>query len=349
MAPFAHRLTDCYLLTGCALLFALACGSTDNDLFDAAGGRAGAGAVSNAGSGGGGGAAAPIGSPSAGGASAGSTSAGGMSSSGVGGEALGGAESDPDGGTGGEPDDEVAVGGEGGSDGSGGNNPLAGSGGKASGGGGVAGTGGKASTAGSGGKAGGGKAGAGSGGSGGAGCLPSTESCDGLDNDCDGVVDEGATCPAACEGLVIAGHGYMFCLAAASTFTNAITRCAAQEMHLVWIESAAENAAIVDAVEASGETIDRAWIGGADRAEEGEWTWVSSLTVAGTPFWSGLSAEAGGVSVLGRYANWGALRPNAGTGSAEDCATITLDRTGLEPGTWNDDVCSGVSPFICEG
>lgn len=128
-----------------------------------------------------------------------------------------------------------------------------------------------------------------------------------------------------------------------------LARCAAEGMHLVWVESAAENVALVSAVEASGASVDRVWIGAADRAEEGEWTWVSGWTAAGTPFWSGLSAEEGGVSVLGRYANWAALRPNAGVGSTEDCATITLDRTGLEPGTWNDDVCSGTSPFICEG
>jgi hypothetical protein len=277
-----------------------------------------------------------------------------MSSSGSGGEAVGGAESEVDGGTGGAPDGE-AVGGEGGSDGGEGGGPLAGNGGKGGSGGGaggIVGSGGKASNGGSGGKAGGGKAGAGSGGdggSGGTGCLPSTERCDGLDNDCDGVVDEGATCPAACEGRVLGGRGYMFCLAAANTFSGAITRCAAQGMHLVWIESAAENAAIVSAIEASGESVDLAWIGAADRVEEGEWTWVSSLTIAGTPFWSGLSAEDGGASVLGGYANWGVLRPNAGMGSAEDCATINLGRTGLESGTWNDDLCSDTSPFICEG
>ena len=75
-------------------------------------------------------------------------------------------------------------------------------------------------------------------------CVPSTEVCDGLDNDCDGDADEGATCPNDCIGFALAGHGYMFCPEPADRGV-ASARCEAQSMKLAWLESEEETDALV--------------------------------------------------------------------------------------------------------
>lgn len=331
MTPSSRELTKRFVATGCALLLGAACSSDDANFFEGNGGTAGGGT---------------------GGAIAGAAIAGTFgTSAGTGTGGVSGSSGAANAGSGGDID---AIGGELGSAGdaagSAGADPVAGTGGTA----------GTVTTAGAGGAPVGGipplggKAGnfgkAGSAGSGGMGvCIPLLESCDGLDNDCDGVADEGAACPTGCEGALIEGRSYMFCLEQARAVSGARTRCAEEGMHLVWIESASENAAILLTIQNSELEVERAWIGASDASDEGEWAWTSTAVDPGTPFWSGLSAEEGGVPVMGRYTNWGLERPNNGTSTTgEDCATLSVDRTEVEPGTWNDDVCSETWPFICE-
>ncbi|HEY8946982.1 MAG TPA: C-type lectin domain-containing protein, partial [Polyangiaceae bacterium] len=105
-------------------------------------------------------------------------------------------------------------------------------------------------------------------------CTPTgTELCDGLDNDCNAEIDEGKSCPANCTGQALNGKGYMFCDVERS-FSSASTACGNADMRLVWIESAAENTAILNAAESLGFVSERIWLGGTDRDSEGEWQWV---------------------------------------------------------------------------
>lgn len=88
--------------------------------------------------------------------------------------------------------------------------------------------------------------------------------------------------------------------------------------HLANITSASENA-FVDAL-APG----NAWIGGSDAGVEGEWRFTSGPE-AGQQFWQG---AAGGSTVGGSYANWGAGEPN--NAGNEDYVHMRAD------GRWND-------------
>jgi len=181
-------------------------------------------------------------------------------------------------------------------------------------------------------------------------CTPTgTELCDGLDNDCNAEIDEGKSCPANCTGQALNGKGYMFCDVERS-FSSASTACGNADMRLVWIESAAENTAILNAAESLGFVSERIWLGGTDRDSEGEWQWVDASEAPKAQFWYGESEDFGGGPIENAFANWGDGRPNDSENSdAEDCATFTLDRSGLDAGTWNDDACSNPGwPFVCE-
>jgi hypothetical protein len=118
-------------------------------------------------------------------------------------------------------------------------------------------------------------------------------------------------------------------------------------MRLAWIETAEENAALLEALgplTMSGiltrGAVD-ARIGATDAEEEGEWYWIE-----GSHFWSG---DADGEAVSGAWANWSRLRPNDNGSIGEDCAAFLIDKPddGL-PGEWNDVPCSEDHPFVCE-
>jgi hypothetical protein len=132
------------------------------------------------------------------------------------------------------------------------------------------------------------------------------------------------------------------------TFRVANERCGDLDMHLAWVESAEENAAIVNVAEQIGDALERLWLGGADRTE-GDWRWIDAEENASDKFWSGGLPEAGGKPVRDRYVNWGEGRPNdAANSEAEDCLNLSLNRSGQENGSWNDDDCSSRWGFVCE-
>jgi hypothetical protein len=177
--------------------------------------------------------------------------------------------------------------------------------------------------------------------------VPTTELCDGIDNDCDDQVDPGTTCAIGCRGLVISGHSYMYCGGAGAFSSVAESRCVPQGMHLVIVDSPEENAAIVAAVaplvtlSTVVEPQKSIWLAGRDSVVEGEWRWGAS----GPLFWLGSSA---GTAQNGAYANWSTGKPND-TGT-EDCAVMYLV-TGTESpvsGTWNDYTCAEAHAFLCE-
>jgi lectin-like protein len=184
-------------------------------------------------------------------------------------------------------------------------------------------------------------------------CADNVERCDGIDNNCDGQIDEGAACARPCAGFALEGHGYMFC-SDSVVRDVAADRCEAQGMRLAWIETPEENAFLVERIEsadvpasASDELL--TYIGGSDSANEGNWIWRGRGAIPnGFQFWQGESADSGGRTVGGAYANWAPTEPN-NTDDDENCTVISvLGANNRQPGNWDDRDCDTALPFVCE-
>ena len=353
-----HSLAEGKLPWLAPLIFVLSCsGSEDTNFFksDSGGGSpsGGSGALGGTDTGGSGG--------------GGTTNTGGTSGDASGGtEPTGGTDAtggtDPQGGssagdgTGGTP--MAGSGGQGGDAGSG-MSGDAGMGGAGMGGAGMAGAGMAGAGMGGAGMGGAGMGGAGMGGKGGnagaAGCLPtmpSTERCDGVDNNCMGGIDEGMACPTNCTGATRAGHYYIFCsfednsgstMSRFRTWTQAQDFCTQRSTSLVFIESAEENAFILEWITRM-QLEDQVWMGANDRdptligSNEGEWVWGSGNNP--TQFWDG---DEDGMPVMNRYEDWATGEPN--NQGDEDCAVLSSNHDFH----WDDRVCTNqYLNFVCE-
>jgi hypothetical protein len=184
-------------------------------------------------------------------------------------------------------------------------------------------------------------------------CSTNVERCDGIDNDCDGAIDEGSTCAATCAGFVLDGHGYMFCSDSVVREAAAV-RCEAQGMHLAWIETPEENASLVTRIQAadvpaSQEPEILTYLGGSDADSEGVWVWRGGGAIPDSfQFWQGQAADSGGQPVAGSFANWSPTEPN-NTDGDENCAVMSvLGNNNREPGNWDDRSCDSELPFVCE-
>jgi hypothetical protein len=181
-------------------------------------------------------------------------------------------------------------------------------------------------------------------------CVARQEVCDGLDDDCDGASDQGATCAPECDGFSIEGRGYMFCSSAVNR-AEAIGRCELEGMHLVWIDSEEEQAALIENIAAAdvpapnGNPEILTQIGASDAATEGVWRWVGTGLIEDSyQFWQG---GAGGEAVNGAFASWNGQEPN--NAPNEDCALISVLGSGGRPiGSWDDRGCAAAFPFACE-
>ncbi len=141
---------------------------------------------------------------------------------------------------------------------------------------------------------------------------------DGIDNDCNGRVDDGAACP-DCVDRVLGASTYSFCRAP-RTFAVAVANCAARGGTLAVVDSAVEwDAVFAASVEALG-AIDL-WIGLDDAASEGSFVWADGGALTDAP--------------------WAPGEPNDWNDS-EDCAEARPD------GLWNDLFCDAALPSICE-
>jgi C-type mannose receptor len=143
------------------------------------------------------------------------------------------------------------------------------------------------------------------------------ESCNGIDDDLDGVIDQ-----KGCTDRVehFQGHAYMF-VKAEKTWASARSHCASFGYHLATIDGVDENNFIRGIAE--GIESDEWWIGFNDIATENSFVW-----------------EDGSHST---FTNWSSGSPDDFFN--QDCAVlISSDATGA----WNDKACDDQRPFVCE-
>jgi len=157
----------------------------------------------------------------------------------------------------------------------------------------------------------------------------SPETCDGLDNDCAGGVDD-AGCPAGCTGVPFGGHGYAFCDGDLA-WDAARAACVAAGMQLVRVDTMEEND-FLWATAAPG--IGDFFIGARVEAGMTRWRWVD-----GTELWEGL---LGGSAVGGVFAAWEADQPD--DNMAPSCAAARDRMMGL----WHDTSCTTPNDYVCE-
>jgi len=151
--------------------------------------------------------------------------------------------------------------------------------------------------------------------------LPA-EVCNGVDDDCNGTIDDGAGCPCILRHL--RGSAYLFCTARES-WTGAQAACRALGYELITINDSEEN---IFARQGLGmDLVDDWWIGVSDRATEGTWVWSFGSS---------------------SFSGWASGEPNA-SNRAHDCGAIEDGSNGFEDyGEWSDHTCSENNPYVCE-
>jgi len=129
------------------------------------------------------------------------------------------------------------------------------------------------------------------------------------------------------------GHDYYFCTNY-SSWVVARDVCADGGGSLVQIEDAAENDFLFGLLGFTPTW----WIGANDQTTDGEWRWVDGADNDGAHFCTGNGACA---AVGGLFVNFHVGEPSAFSAD-EGCGAVQSD------GTWADDYCITVKPFICE-
>lgn len=143
------------------------------------------------------------------------------------------------------------------------------------------------------------------------------EACDGADNDCSGLVDDGAACP--CPTVDSEGTTFHLCNLP-MPWQDAAAFCTGQGLSLARIDSEAQSLQLHR--EATKRSKERWWIGLSDRAAEGSFGWHDGAPVT--------------------FAHWSRKEPD-NEGCNQDCAALEADAGGK----WHDTHCGQHRPFIC--
>lgn len=150
-----------------------------------------------------------------------------------------------------------------------------------------------------------------------------TESCNGVDDNCDGTTDEGTTC-GMCEQVNDGSRSYLFCFAITRDWAGARAYCMTYGYDLVTVEDAAENNWLNGQERRLHVNNVRWWYGGSDAATEGTWVWAPTMMNLAYDDW-----KSGG-------------EPD--NGSSENCLN-SEDRSSPE---WRSDDCTATYAFVCE-
>ncbi|NCG20094.1 MAG: hypothetical protein GWP91_13885, partial [Rhodobacterales bacterium] len=142
-----------------------------------------------------------------------------------------------------------------------------------------------------------------------------TEQCNGIDDDCDGVVDDGAAC--GCTHDTYGDRAFQFCTTP-RMHNQAEQDCGAIGYNLAHIEGPGDNLFLYNTAVSVADV--PWWVGGTDIAAESLWAWTD-----GTPFF---------------YNNWAAGEPD--NFNNEDCVELNWI-----PYQWNDASCGDTNAYIC--
>ena len=161
-------------------------------------------------------------------------------------------------------------------------------------------------------------------------CAPDSvglETCNGVDDDCDGTIDDGAADCAGRTGCTFVRRGasvYLICDANGRDFDGAQAYCGTVGYNLTTINGSGENEFLnTEAAAHGGNT--RFWIGLSDVDDDGSFEnneWITGNS---------------------SYRQWGSNQPNGDNG---DCVALRTDRSG----TWWDRACDHtlLAASICE-
>lgn len=158
-------------------------------------------------------------------------------------------------------------------------------------------------------------------------CVPAEETCDRIDNDCDGGVDEGSPSNPACEDCVFIqsddGEAYFALCTGPLSWPDARIACErfGPEADLAMLDNDNDQTALLAVT-----TVD-SWIGISDEAEEGRWVWIDGST-----------SIVNGNKLA--YDGWDAAQPEGG--SVENCAEMDPGKDG-----WADSECDAAQEYIC--
>ena len=142
------------------------------------------------------------------------------------------------------------------------------------------------------------------------------ETCNGLDDNCDGFVDDGAVCP--CDTYTEGSSTYLFCTGAADRPTAAVA-CASRGYHLATIGDVWEHNFVWGTLWTYGVGM---WIGLNDIAVEGDFVWQAADPGNGFEFFNVADGEP----------------DNSG-----DCVYMSPGA-----GFWRDTDCLNTHQYICE-
>lgn len=187
-------------------------------------------------------------------------------------------------------------------------------------------------------------------------CLPAPEICDGISNDCDDEIDEGAACPTGCDVESYDGHLYALCLFVDEddwlTYEQATSACtklagklgSKSEFALTWIESEDENdflkTWIVETTPIADEVM--IWSGANDLDKERTWVWGRG---PGAERFFDQASDGGGTPYDDSFHDFPAGKPNSANDWDEDCGGFDSELDWQ----WNDFICDDPRlGYVCE-